>query len=303
FVQLVREQPPEHCILKIDSFFKLQVAIFNSGKHYISSTEFKAGGYNWWSWLPITLCTLIDKLDSSTFVDASLRFFIHDQIRDNYLTFLDVAEKRFNATKTLWGVPNVIPLSSFTDVSKGFLVNDSCTLGAGVLVRDGQVKRSNVSLLESKYERRHTWKIRNFSDLNNDPLYSPVFSFGEWSWYVLHNLKLLLYPRGNNSGRGKDLSLYLELDNANELTHGSNLYTQFSLCIKNQNRIGADCKKSAYFWFHSKEKDWGFSSFISISDLYNTSKGFLVLDTLIVEVEIKVMLLLKDIDRTLKKTW
>ncbi|KAL2940656.1 Ubiquitin carboxyl-terminal hydrolase 12 [Bienertia sinuspersici] len=115
--------------------------------------------------------------------------------------------------------------------------------------------------------------------------------------------KLLLYPRGNNSGRGKDLSLYLVLDNANELTHGSNLYTQFSLCIKNQNHIGADCKKSAYIWFHSKEDDWGFSSFISISDLYNTSKGFLVLDTLIVEVEIEVMLLLKDMDRTLKKTW
>ncbi|KAL2940660.1 hypothetical protein RDABS01_001660 [Bienertia sinuspersici] len=218
--------------------------------------------------------TLIDKLDSSTFVDASLRFFIHDQIRDNYLTFLDVAEKRFNATKTSWGVPNVIPLSSFTNVSKGFLVNDSCTLGAGVLVRDGQVKRSNVSLLESKYERRHTWKIRNFSDLNNDPLYSPVFSFGEWSWYVLHNLyhfnlffglnnshnivqKLLLYPRGNNSGRGKDLSLYLELDNANELTHGSNLHTQFSLCIKNQNRIGADCKKSGKIILSS-----GFSSHV-----------------------------------------
>ncbi|KAL2940663.1 Ubiquitin carboxyl-terminal hydrolase 12, partial [Bienertia sinuspersici] len=148
--------------------------------------------------------TLIDKLDSSTFVDASLRFFIHDQIRDNYLTFLDIAEKRFSAMKTSWGVPNVISLNSFTDAYKGFLVNDSCTLGAGVLVRDGQVKRSNVSLLE----------------------------------------KLLLYPRGNNSGRGKDLSLYLVLDNANELTHGSNLYTQFSLCIKNQNHIGADYKKS-----------------------------------------------------------
>ncbi|KAL2940664.1 Ubiquitin carboxyl-terminal hydrolase 12, partial [Bienertia sinuspersici] len=171
FIQLVRQQPPEHCVLKIESFSKLQDAIFNSRKDYISSTEFKAGGYNWAlsvypkgnkeggaGYLSLYV-TLIDKLDSSTFVDASLRFFIHDQIRDNYLTFLDIAEKRFSAMKTSWGVPNVISLNSFTDAYKGFLVNDSCTLGAGVLVRDGQVKRSNVSLLESKYERRHTWKI------------------------------------------------------------------------------------------------------------------------------------------------
>ncbi|KAL2925641.1 Active breakpoint cluster region-related protein [Bienertia sinuspersici] len=51
---------------------------------------------------------------------------------------------------------------------------------------------------------------------------------------------LELYPRGDDGVKGKYLWLYLELENANELTHGSNLYTEYSLSIKNQNGIGAD---------------------------------------------------------------
>ncbi|KAL2940661.1 Ubiquitin carboxyl-terminal hydrolase 12, partial [Bienertia sinuspersici] len=170
--------------------------------------------------------TLIDKLDSGSFVNALLQFFIYDQIRNNYLTFLDVGYKRFHALKTEWGIPKLLSLESFTDASNGFLVNDSCSFGAEVLVRNAQIKRSSVSLLKSECERCYTWKIENFSDLNKR-LESPAFS------------KLGLYPRGDNRVKGKHLSLFLWLDNANDLTHGSNLYTEYSLCIKNQNGIGA----------------------------------------------------------------
>lgn len=36
--------------------------------------------------------TLIDKPDSDTSINASLRFFIYDQIRDNYLAFLGLLQ-------------------------------------------------------------------------------------------------------------------------------------------------------------------------------------------------------------------
>ncbi|KAL2940662.1 Ubiquitin carboxyl-terminal hydrolase 12, partial [Bienertia sinuspersici] len=151
--------------------------------------------------------TLIDKLDSGSFVNALLSF-------SSMIRF------------TEWGIPKLLSLESFTDASNGFLVNDCCSFGAEVLVRNAQIKRSSASLLKSDCERCYTWKIENFSDLNKR-LYSPVFS------------KLGLYPRGDNRVKGKHLSLFLWLDNANDLTHGSNLYTEYSLCIKNQNGIGA----------------------------------------------------------------
>ncbi|KAL2926640.1 hypothetical protein RDABS01_023601 [Bienertia sinuspersici] len=169
--------------------------------------------------------TLIGKLISGTSINASLRFFIYDQIRDNYLTFLYVGDKGFNPLKTVWGIPKVLPLEYFTDASNGFLVNDCCSFGAEILIRNGLIKRSSVSLLGTKCERSYTWKLENFSDLPSC-LYSPVFTFGKWSW------KLLLYPRGNSRSKGKYLSLFLRLDNANELTHGRNLYTKYSYALK-----------------------------------------------------------------------
>ncbi|KAL2925652.1 Ubiquitin carboxyl-terminal hydrolase 12 [Bienertia sinuspersici] len=165
-VQVVREQPPQHCILKIDSFSVLQDAVSQSCEDHINSTEFEAAGYNWMLTVfpngnekengggHLSLCiTLIDKLISGTSINASLRFFIYDQIRDNYLTFLDVGDKGFNPLKTVWGIPKVLPLEYFTDASNGFLVNDCCSFGAEILIRNGLIKRSSVSLLGTKCER------------------------------------------------------------------------------------------------------------------------------------------------------
>ncbi|KAL2927932.1 BTB/POZ and MATH domain-containing protein 2, partial [Bienertia sinuspersici] len=176
-VQLVREQPPQHCILRIDSFSVVQDAVSQSCEDHINSTEFEAGGYTWMLTVypngnesedgggHLSLyVTLIGKLISGTSINASLRFFIYDQIRDNYLTFLYVGDKGFNPLKTVWGIPKVLPLD----------------FGAEILIRNGLIKRSSVSLLGTKCERSYTWKLENFSDLPSC-LYSPVFTFGKWS--------------------------------------------------------------------------------------------------------------------------
>ncbi|KAL2926641.1 Ubiquitin carboxyl-terminal hydrolase 12 [Bienertia sinuspersici] len=186
-VQILRDQPPEHCILKIDAFSKLQGALSESKTNRIDSTEFKAGGYTWvLSVYPkgnkeedgsdhLSLyVALIDKLQSCISLNASLRFFIYDQIRGNYLTFLDVRDKRYDALKTEWGIPKLLPVDSFTNACNGFLVNDCCVFGAEILVRNGQVKRSILSHLEAKSERSYTWKIEDFSNLLNNRLESPT---------------------------------------------------------------------------------------------------------------------------------
>lgn len=97
----------------------------------------------------------------------------------------DIQDKRFHALKSRWGISKFLPLESFRDAANGFVLTDCCVFGAEVFVRDGQIKKSILSILESKSDRSYTWRIDNFSDLNNNKLTSPVFSFGEWSWYVL----------------------------------------------------------------------------------------------------------------------
>ncbi|XP_021853363.2 uncharacterized protein [Spinacia oleracea] len=99
-VRLVREQPPEHCILKVNSFSLLQRVVSKSTRKNFESTEFKAGGHTWvLSVYPegneedgvghLSLyVAMVDKLSSDTFVNVTLRFFIYDQIRDNYMSIL-----------------------------------------------------------------------------------------------------------------------------------------------------------------------------------------------------------------------
>lgn len=58
--------------------------------------------------------------------------------------------------------------------------------------------------------------------------------------------KLYVFPKGNKGGKGKFVSLYLHLDNAKELSHGSKLYTEYTLCIKNQD-TGEDQKKTGIY--------------------------------------------------------
>ncbi|KAL2927938.1 Ubiquitin carboxyl-terminal hydrolase 12, partial [Bienertia sinuspersici] len=194
-VRLVREQPPEHCILKIKSFSVLQQALSNSKIDHIDSTEFKAGGYTWvLSIYPngnkeeggdghVSLyVALIDKLDSVTLLYASLRFFIYDQIRDNYLSFIDSGDNLFYIVKTARGIPKALPVESFTDASNGFLVNDCCTFGAGVILRDGKIQRSIMSPLKTECEMSYTWKIENFSDFSNLMTSPDIKSVSKRGW-------------------------------------------------------------------------------------------------------------------------
>ncbi|KMT01100.1 hypothetical protein BVRB_9g223550 [Beta vulgaris subsp. vulgaris] len=249
-VRFVREQPPAHCLMKIDCFSVLQNAFSRPSENHFDSTEFKAGGYTWVlsvypngneeedgeDYLSLYV-KMVDKLSPGKSVYVALRFFIYDQIRDNYLTVLVIRDKRFQALKTTWGVSKILPVESFKDAANGFVRNDCCVLGAEVFVGDDdQIKISTLSIQESKSERSYSWSIQNLSDLNNDKIFSPVFSFGVWSW------KLFLYPRGCGRSKGKDLSLFLELNNPGNLSHGSKLFTKYRFCIKNQNK-GADHKK------------------------------------------------------------
>ncbi|XP_021757952.1 uncharacterized protein LOC110722988 [Chenopodium quinoa] len=231
--------------------------------------------------------TLVDKLNPGSFVDVVLRFFLYDHLRDAYLSVLDVRERRFHVLKDTWGVPKFLSVSTFNDADYGFLVDDCCVFGAEVLVINSHFKISTMSIVQENCDRSYSWRIENFSTLN-DVVCSPIPYIAlmdghdhiaiENPVFIVSDLvnpnvleKLVLYARGSNKEKGKSLSLYLQLDDTSRLTQGNS-------------------------WFTASALNWGFDDIISLNDIHDSSKGYLVDDTIIIEHRIQKMILLKDVE-------
>ncbi|KAG8376856.1 hypothetical protein BUALT_Bualt09G0107400 [Buddleja alternifolia] len=126
---------------------------------------------------------------------------------------------------------------------------------------------------------RFTWTIENFSRLNMKRLYSDVFTVGNYKWRVL------IFPKGNNV---EYLSMYLDVADSATSPYGWNRYAQFSLAVVNHLHSKYTIKKDTQHQFNQRESDWGFTSFMPLSELYDPSKGYLVNDTCVVEADVAV---------------
>ncbi|KAF8396324.1 hypothetical protein HHK36_017939 [Tetracentron sinense] len=144
---------------------------------------------------------------------------------------------------------------------------------------------------------RFTWTIENFSRLNTKKHYSDVFVVGSYKWRVL------IFPKGNNVDH---LSMYLDVADSANLPYGWSRYAQFSLGVVNQIHNKYTVRKvlgipvdlmiaptllhsaDTQHQFNARESDWGFTSFMPLSELYDPGRGYLVNDTCIVEAEVAV---------------
>uniref|UniRef100_A0A5B6Z851 ubiquitinyl hydrolase 1 n=1 Tax=Davidia involucrata TaxID=16924 RepID=A0A5B6Z851_DAVIN len=126
---------------------------------------------------------------------------------------------------------------------------------------------------------RFTWTIENFSRLNAKKLYSEIFYVGGYKWRVL------IFPKGNNVDH---LSMYLDVADSATLPYGWSRYAQFSLTVINQIHNKFTVRKDTQHQFNARESDWGFTSFMPLSELYDPGRGYLVNDTCIVEADVAV---------------
>ncbi|KAF5805947.1 putative ubiquitinyl hydrolase 1 [Helianthus annuus] len=126
---------------------------------------------------------------------------------------------------------------------------------------------------------RFTWTIENFSRLTGKKLYSEVFFVGGYKWRVL------IFPKGNNVDH---LSMYLDVADSTTLPYGWSRYAQFSLAVVNQIHSKFTMRKDTQHQFNARESDWGFTSFMPLSELYDPSRGYLLNDTCVVEAEVAV---------------
>ncbi|KAA8545756.1 hypothetical protein F0562_020793 [Nyssa sinensis] len=294
-----REIQPAHYLFKIESFSLLLET--NTEKY--ESDEFEAGGYKWrLHFYPngnkkrnvidsISLYLVITdtkNLPQLWEVNVQFKFFVFDHIRDKYLTVQDADGmiRRFHGAKTEWGFDEFLSLKTFKTDSNGYLLDDSCVLAKVFVIKYGG-KGECLSMIKEPQDNIYTWKIDNFSAITQESLFSETFNMGEQKW------KLLLYPRGNVLGKGKSLSLFLEA--ADEETRPLNwkLYAKYKLRIIDQ--INAKhFEKQGGDWFSDSNNSGGFWSFMLLSDLHG-GWGFIVKNTLIVEVEILIMSSIKNL--------
>ncbi|XP_039061183.1 ubiquitin carboxyl-terminal hydrolase 12-like isoform X2 [Hibiscus syriacus] len=133
--------------------------------------------------------------------------------------------------------------------------------------------------VEEPQSMKFTWTIENFSRLNTKKHYSDIFGVGGYKWRVL------IFPKGNNVDH---LSMYLDVADSSTLPYGWSRYAQFSLAVVNQVHNKYSIRKDTQHQFNARESDWGFTSFMPLSDLYDPSKGYIVNDTVVVEAEVVV---------------
>ncbi|CAK7326255.1 unnamed protein product [Dovyalis caffra] len=293
----ISDASPVHYIVKMESF---SLVTKNAVEKHESGV-FEAGGYK---------CLIQEKMMPLSNVLA-------------LLPRLDAAgkETRFHGLKFSWGFDQFVKLSTFNDARHGFLLDDSCVFGAEVFVRKERSRGTGelLSMIKQPDPFEYTWKIKNFSKLDEKRQESEIFSMADQKW------KIVLYPKGKGRGMGTHLSLYLALDLAT-LPTGYRLYTEYTLRIlnqfwgresdryvkgKNTNELFAwkiiqqrrfldfiffsflSMKKefrlflrlAAKHWFDASSSERGWARFISQDIIYQPNGSYVVKDTCIVEAE------------------
>eukprot|EP00250_Pteridium_aquilinum_P017737 c23759_g1_i1 orf=877-4185(-) len=133
--------------------------------------------------------------------------------------------------------------------------------------------------VEDPLQGKYSWRIENFSKLNIRKYYSDTFIIGGYKW------RILIFPKGNTVDH---LSMYLDVADSAVLPYGWSRFAHFNLAVLNHLDPKLSIRKDTQHQFTARESDWGFTSFMSLHDLYDPARGYLVNDILVVEADVNV---------------
>ncbi|KAK9912371.1 hypothetical protein M0R45_036238 [Rubus argutus] len=131
-----------------------------------------------------------------------------------------------------------------------------------------------------------TWKINDFSKLEDYKVYSQDFIIAGLKWRIIIN------PKGNDVNLVKQFSAYLGVDATSAWPSEWSRYAYFSLTVVNQfdskKSITRPLRGSIRQEFNENQNEWGIKSFMRLSDLCDRRAGYLVNDLCIVEAKVDV---------------
>ncbi|KAJ0092356.1 hypothetical protein Patl1_24776 [Pistacia atlantica] len=292
-IRSVSDTPPTHYAVIIQSF-----SLLSENAEKYESAEFEAGGYKWKLVLHPNgnkrknvedhISLYLAMADATSLppgwdVSAAFRLFLLDQNQDNYLIVQDSQRKqrRFRRLTPEWGFDQFIPVIVFRDSSNGYLVDDTCELGAEVFVRKERStgKGECLKMIKDPGGFNHLWKIENLEKL--DSYESREFTAAGYKW------KMQLCPKGIDSGTGSHLSLYLVLADLASLTPPPKIYADYSLVLSNEVVTNGVSYKENH-WFSASSRESGSANFIPLRFCLEPAYKYLVKDCFFFKAEVTI---------------
>ncbi|KFK39045.1 hypothetical protein AALP_AA3G193700 [Arabis alpina] len=294
-VEGLRDRAPSSYSLKMESFNTLLKSRYPTR---YESRPFAVGGYNWTLVVYpkgntkdrgsgyLSLYVAIDNLTlvaAHQEVYADLRFYIFNKNEKKYFTIQDTDVWKFSTFKTMWGISQALLIDTFKDPKNGYLYDGGhCEFGVDVTIPSLFEKSELFSINEKLQNPKFTWTIRGFSTLTK-ALVSDLFSIRGIKW------DLTVFPNGRFE-EGKDLAMYLNMDRNEKFRPYEKIYVLAKLRVLHQQQL-SNAEIQLDIWYSGPGYGtfgWG-GNVVSLADLRDSSKGSLVNDALIVQVEIEAI--------------
>ncbi|KAG4180931.1 hypothetical protein ERO13_A10G195700v2 [Gossypium hirsutum] len=119
-----------------------------------------------------------------------------------------------------------------------------------------------------------TWRIENFSTIQDKKLCSKNFTVDGNKW------RFIIYPKGDAVDH---LSIYLGVADSSTLPAGWIRYAHFGLAVIDQFDRELSITEVTTHVFNVNADNWGFPSFLPLTELRNPERGYLVNDACLVE--------------------
>ncbi|KAG7568175.1 MATH/TRAF domain [Arabidopsis thaliana x Arabidopsis arenosa] len=277
-VQSLRERSPSSYSLKIKNFSQLENLALGSADGKYLSRLFSAGGYNWRMILypkgnakdnGSDFISMYVELDSSSLstpsseVFADFRFFVLNKKENKYLIIHDVESKPFNTFRSVWGLPQVLPLSTFKDPENGYVCLGQCEFGVDVIVAPPPTNWEILSFDEKLAYPKISWSVKIFFEMIGHCHTSHTFSVEGRTWAIE------LYPKGSKTeDYNKWVSIFLTAADFETLEEDEKIFTQAHLRILDPR--GSNHLSRSITRCFDKSNSWGYSRFVSIGELKNT---------------------------------
>ncbi|CAH8256831.1 unnamed protein product [Arabidopsis lyrata] len=233
------------------------------------SPPFSSGGHNW----RLVVYPKGNEEDNG-------RGFVSIEEEKKYLSIQDVEVKRFNSSKTVWGLSQALSVETLKDRAKGFILyGEEHEFGAHVKIALPPVP-VDLNLPFHKF----SWSIRDFSCLKQNDCVSKTFHMGEKNW------TLTLYPKGDSETDGQ-LHQNLLLADGETLMRGEMIFVRVQLQVLDPHGSN-HLTESLTCWVMASTRAYGLPQSMpcaKIQEAYLDRE-----DTLKVEIECEVVKAIKN---------
>ncbi|ANM67208.1 TRAF-like family protein [Arabidopsis thaliana] len=283
-METLREEAPSSYLMKLVGFSEVKF----SHQPY-ESADFDAAGHKWrLIFYPagkveeggkdhISIYARVENVGASEMqIDVELKFFLYNHNAKKYSVFQDGTVKHYSKEKKECGFAQMLLRSKFNDPKNGYTDGDACIVGVEIFVIKPIEKVERVVFTQNPPTNKFTWKISDFSKLGDKKYhYSDEFVVGERKW------RIKISPKGDKKVRA--LSVYVQAMEYLPNAVASTTYAKLKLQLMNQKNTNHIEKRVFHFFSREKEDGYGTSELISVEDLNDESKGYLVEDTIVLE--------------------